>query len=165
MKILLITLSLASTCTFSQESNIDSIQQFFYDEKTDLTWTKCFFGQKWTTQDKCQGQPRKLTYEQARKITSDVWRTPTKKELMTLKWSNIEKYQPNSNHSKNPTSSITIWSIDKYADGSAWYMNFANDSINNIYGDYDFLSEKMHVILVHQGQPLLIPKKNITNSH
>lgn len=55
-----------------------------YDKVTNLTWSRCSFGQRWVKSKGCVGTVKQISFDQAYKFTNAQWRLPTRTELASL---------------------------------------------------------------------------------
>lgn len=141
------------------------------DEQTNLIWQRCSLGQTWTGKT-CDGEPVRVTWEQAVELEQDGWRLPTVDELYSLVHCTGERresirpdgqyveatdgqclgdfQQPTINKRVFPgTSKIWFWSSSPYEglDGYLWFVHFGSGHVGR--GD-DYYA--MHVRFVRDGE-------------
>jgi Protein of unknown function (DUF1566) len=82
-----------------------------YDKSTDLTWTRCSYGQQWTEDGGCSGSVKLLDWHSAvgLHLQEDAdWRLPERDELQSIVAPNCKK--PAINETVFPgTPSIQYW--------------------------------------------------------
>jgi hypothetical protein len=65
-----------------------------YDRSTDLTWTRCSYGQQWTEEGGCSGSVKLLDWHSAmgQPLKGDAdWRLPDRDELQSIVARNCKK--------------------------------------------------------------------------
>jgi hypothetical protein len=96
-----------------------------YDRSTDLTWTRCSYGQQ-RTEDGCSGSVKLLDWDSAMGLPSqgDVdWRLPQRDELQSIVAHNCKR--PAINETVFPgTPSIQYWTSTASGPSYAWVVFF-----------------------------------------
>lgn len=103
-----------------------------YDRKTDLTWQRCSYGQGWDEAvSRCTGQPRKLRFDEARKLEAVGWRVPKLDELVSI----VQRgSKPALDAQAFPDTPPTyFWATDNREDDTAWYVSFADGRTNHYF--------------------------------
>lgn len=54
------------------------------DQLTGRIWQRCSLGQKWDAKLGCVGVAKKVWFEEAKQLQSDIWRLPNPEELKSL---------------------------------------------------------------------------------
>lgn len=97
-----------------------------YDRSTDLTWTRCSYGQQWTEDGGCSGSARLLDWDSAMGLPSQGdanWRLPQRDELQSIVASNCKK--PAIDGTVFPgTPSIQYWTSTASGPSYAWVVFF-----------------------------------------
>jgi hypothetical protein len=97
-----------------------------YDRTTDLTWTRCSYGQQCTQDGGCSGSVKLLDWDSAMGLTSQGganWRLPQRDELQSIVASNCKK--PAINETVFPgTPSIQYWTSTASGPSYAWVVFF-----------------------------------------
>jgi hypothetical protein len=97
-----------------------------YDRSTDLTWTRCSYGQQWTEDGGCSGPVKLLDWDSATglHLQGDAnWRLPQRDELQSIVASNCKK--PAINETVFPgTPSIQYWTSTASGPSYAWVVFF-----------------------------------------
>ena len=97
-----------------------------YDKSTDLTWTRCSYGQQWTDDGGCSGSVKMLDWHSAMglHLQGDAdWRLPQRDELQTIVAQNCKK--PAINETVFPgTPSIQYWTSTASGPSYAWVVFF-----------------------------------------
>src|SRR5215831_9312382 len=97
-----------------------------YDKNTDLTWTRCSYGQQWTGADGCSGSAKLLDWDSAMRLhlQSDAnWRLPQRDELQSIVAPNCKR--PAINDMVFPgTPSIQYWTSTTNGPSYAWVVFF-----------------------------------------
>jgi hypothetical protein len=97
-----------------------------YDRSTDLTWTRCSYGQQWTEDVGCSGSVKLLDWHSAMglHLQRDAdWRLPQRDELQSIVASNCKK--PAINDMVFPgTPSIQYWTSTASGPSYAWVVFF-----------------------------------------
>ena len=126
------------------------------DQQTGLRWQRCSVGQVFQANNSCQGNPKKVNFMQAQKVSNftvqrgGFWRVPTKNELASLVDSTNEKIEIDT--LVVPDASVKnrfYWSCDLYADGAAWYADFVSGDVGFVSGDHASADDLLAVRLVH----------------
>ena len=97
-----------------------------YDKSTDLTWTRCSYGQQWTEGGGCSGPVKLLDWDSAMGLhpESDAnWRLPQRDELQSIVAPNCKR--PAINETVFPgTPSIQYWTSTVSGPSYAWVVFF-----------------------------------------
>jgi hypothetical protein len=97
-----------------------------YDKSTDLTWTRCSYGQQWTEAGGCSGSVKLLDWDSAMGLHlrgDAIWRLPQRDELQSIVASNCKK--PAVNETVFPgTPSIQYWTSTASGPSYAWVVFF-----------------------------------------
>jgi hypothetical protein len=97
-----------------------------YDRSTDLTWTRCSYGQRWTEDGGCSGSVKLLDWHSAMGLLlkGDAdWRLPDRDELQSIVARNCRK--PAINDTVFPgTPSIQYWTSTASGPSYAWVVFF-----------------------------------------
>jgi Protein of unknown function (DUF1566) len=97
-----------------------------YDKSTDLTWTRCSYGQQWTEDGGCSGSVKLLDWHSAvgLHLQEDAdWRLPERDELQSIVAPNCKK--PAINEKVFPgTPSIQYWTSTASGPSYAWVVFF-----------------------------------------
>jgi hypothetical protein len=97
-----------------------------YDKSTDLTWTRCSYGQQWTEDGGCSGSVKLLDWHSAvgLHLQEDAdWRLPERDELQSIVAPNCKK--PAINETVFPgTPSIQYWTSTASGPSYAWVVFF-----------------------------------------
>ena len=97
-----------------------------FDKSTDLTWTRCSYGQQWTEGGGCSGSVELLDWNTAMglHLKGDAnWRLPQREELQSIVASNCKK--PAINEKVFPgTPSIQYWTSTASGPSYAWVVFF-----------------------------------------
>jgi hypothetical protein len=97
-----------------------------YDKSTDLTWTRCSYGQQWTEDADCSGSVKLLDWDSAMRLhlQGDAdWRLPERDELQSIVAPNCKK--PAINETVFPrTPSIQYWTSTASGPSYAWVVFF-----------------------------------------
>ena len=97
-----------------------------YDRSTDLTWTRCSYGQQWTEDGACSGSVKLLDWHSAMglHLQRDAdWRLPQRDELQSIVAPNCKK--PAINDVVFPgTPSIQYWTSTASGPSYAWVVFF-----------------------------------------
>jgi len=97
-----------------------------YDRSTDLTWTRCSYGQKWTEADGCSGSVRLLDWDNAMGLHlqgDGNWRLPQRDELQSIVAPNCKR--PAINDMVFPgTPSVQYWTSTANGPSYAWVVFF-----------------------------------------
>lgn len=103
-----------------------------HDAKTDLTWQRCTLGQRWVGASlRCEGEPVRLTFDDARRLERDGWRVPTLDELLSLV---VAGRSPAIDEQVFPdTPPVYYWATDNRERDSAWYVLFENGRSNHYF--------------------------------
>jgi hypothetical protein len=103
-----------------------------HDRRTDLTWQRCTLGQRWSdAEGRCEGEPMRLTFDDAKRLERDGWRIPTLDELLSLV---VTGQTPTIDASAFPdTPPLYYWATDNRDLGSAWYVLFENGRSNHYF--------------------------------
>ncbi len=102
-----------------------------YDRKTDLTWQRCTYGQHWREVGECQGEPRRLTFDDANKLKLGGWRLPTLDELNSIV---VRGRKPSIDATLFPnTPPLYYWATDNRDNSFAWYVFFENGVANHYF--------------------------------
>jgi hypothetical protein len=129
----LVALSSHARAECDPAKSIESIASRFevhgdtvYDKSTDLTWTRCSYGQHWTGDGGCSGSLNLLDWSSAMALhspgTAD-WRLPQRDELQSIVAPNCKK--PAINDTVFPgTPSIQYWTSTASGPSYAWVVFF-----------------------------------------
>lgn len=103
-----------------------------HDRKTDLTWQRCTVGQRWSNSGgRCEGQPVRLAFDDAKRLERDGWRIPTLDELLSLV---VTGRTPSIDEQAFPdTPPVYYWATDNRDRDSAWYVLFENGRSNHYF--------------------------------
>jgi hypothetical protein len=97
-----------------------------YDKSTDLTWTRCSYGQQWTEDGGCSGSVKLLDWHSAMGLHlkgDGDWRLPDRDELQSIVARNCKK--PAINDTVFPgTPSIQYWTSTASGPSYAWVVFF-----------------------------------------
>ena len=97
-----------------------------YDKSTNLTWTRCSYGQQWTDGDGCSGSVKLLDWNSAMGLhwQGDAsWRLPERDELQSIVATNCKK--PAIDETVFPgTASIQYWTSTASGPSYAWVVFF-----------------------------------------
>jgi hypothetical protein len=97
-----------------------------YDTSTDLTWTRCSYGQQWTEAGGCSGSVKLLDWDSATglHLQGDAnWRLPQRDELQSIVAHNCKR--PAINEAVFPgTPSIQYWTSTASGPSYAWVVFF-----------------------------------------
>jgi hypothetical protein len=97
-----------------------------YDKSTDLTWTRCSYGQQWTEAGGCSGSVKLLDWDSAMglHLQGDAnWRLPQRDELLSIVAHNCKR--PAINEMVFPgTPSIQYWTSKTSGPSYAWVVFF-----------------------------------------
>jgi hypothetical protein len=97
-----------------------------YDNKTDLTWMRCSYGQAWSEGSGCSGDVTELAWDAAMalKVQGDgTWRVPQKEELESIVATNCKK--PAINEEVFPgTPWMRYWTSTASGPSHAWVVFF-----------------------------------------
>jgi len=97
-----------------------------YDKSTDLTWTRCSYGQQWTERDGCSGYVKLLDWNTALGLHwqgDERWRLPQRDELQSIVATNCKK--PAIDETVFPgTPSIQYWTSTASGPSYAWVVFF-----------------------------------------
>jgi hypothetical protein len=97
-----------------------------YDKSTDLTWTRCSYGQQWTEGGGCSGSVKQLDWDSAMGLHLEgdaSWRLPQRDELQSIVASNCKR--PAINETVFPgTPSIQYWTSTASGPSYAWVIFF-----------------------------------------
>src|ERR1700751_2431976 len=97
-----------------------------YDKSTDLTWTRCSYGQQWTEGSGCSGSVKLLDWDSAvgLHLQGDAnWRLPQRDELQSIVAQNCKR--PAINETVFPgTPSIQYWTSSASGPSYAWVVFF-----------------------------------------
>jgi len=97
-----------------------------YDKSTDLTWTRCSYGQQWTESGVCSGSVELLDWDRAMGLhwQGDAdWRLPERDELQSIVAPNCKKPAINETVFPN-TPSIQYWTSTASGPSYAWVVFF-----------------------------------------
>jgi hypothetical protein len=102
-----------------------------HDRQTDLTWQRCTYGMRWTANKDCQGEPRRLTFDAAKKLESGGWRLPTLDELNSIV---VRGRKPSIDETLFPnTPPLYFWATDNRDTTFSWYVLFENGVANHYF--------------------------------
>jgi len=103
-----------------------------YDRKTDLTWQRCVYGQRFDrTTGSCSGTPQKLTFDAAKLLEAQGWRVPRLDELVSLV---VRGPAPTIDASAFPDTPATyFWATDNRDLTAAWYVSFEDTRTNHYF--------------------------------
>jgi hypothetical protein len=103
-----------------------------YDTRTDLTWQRCPYGQRWQPgPDRCTGTAVRITFDDAKKLESQGWRMPRLDELVSIVVKgNTPAIDPLAFPDTPPTY---FWATDNRDLDSAWYVLFSDGRINHYF--------------------------------
>lgn len=97
-----------------------------YDKSTDLTWTRCSYGQQWTEDGGCSGSVKLLDWDSAMRLHlqgDGNWRLPQRDELQSIVAHNCKN--PAINETVFPgTPSIQYWTSTASGPSYAWVVFF-----------------------------------------
>jgi uncharacterized protein DUF1566 len=100
-----------------------------YDKRTDLTWTRCSYGQQWTEDGGCSGSVKLLDWHTAmglhlQDLQGDAnWRLPQRDELQSIVAHNCKR--PAINETVFPaTPGIQYWTSTASGPSYAWVVFF-----------------------------------------
>jgi hypothetical protein len=97
-----------------------------YDKSTDLTWTRCSYGQQWTDGGGCSGSVKLLDWDSAMglHLQGDAhWRLPERDELQSIVEPNCKR--PAIDETVFPgTPSIQYWTSTASGPSYAWVVFF-----------------------------------------
>jgi hypothetical protein len=97
-----------------------------YDKGTDLTWTRCSYGQQWTEDHGCSGSVKLLDWDSAMglHLQGDAnWRLPQRDELQSIVAHNCKR--PAIDETLFPgTPSIQYWTSTASGPAYAWVVFF-----------------------------------------
>ena len=97
-----------------------------YDKSTDLTWTRCSYGQQWTEGGGCFGAVKLLDWDSAMGLHLEGnanWRLPQRNELQSIVAPNCKR--PAINDTVFPgTASIQYWTSTANGPSYAWVVFF-----------------------------------------
>jgi len=97
-----------------------------YDKSTDLTWTRCSYGQHWSEGGGCSGSVKLLDWNDAMGLQlqgNANWRLPQRDELQSIVASNCRR--PAINETVFPgTPSIQYWTGTPSGPSYAWVVFF-----------------------------------------
>ena len=97
-----------------------------YDKTTDLTWTRCSYGQHWSEGGGCSGSVKLLDWDSAigLHLQGDAnWRLPQRDELQSIVAANCKR--PAINETAFPgTPSIQYWTSTASGPSYAWVVFF-----------------------------------------
>jgi len=97
-----------------------------YDKSTDLTWTRCSYGQQWTEGGGCSGSVKLLDWESAMGLRlpgNANWRLPQRDELQSIVAANCRR--PAIDETVFPgTPSIQYWTSTASGPSYAWVVFF-----------------------------------------
>jgi len=97
-----------------------------YDKSTDLTWTRCSYGQRWIEGGNCSGSVKLLDWDSAMGLhlqDDPNWRIPQRDELQSIVAPNCKK--PAINETMFPgTPSIQYWTSTASGPSYAWVVFF-----------------------------------------
>lgn len=130
MRPLILLLLLAAPPALAQR--LEPQGALVYDRKTDLTWQRCTYGQAWDdAAQRCAGQPRKLRFDDARKLEAGGWRVPRLDELVSL----VQRDRvPALDAQAFPDTPPTyFWATDNRDGDTAWYVSFNDGRTNHYY--------------------------------
>jgi hypothetical protein len=124
-----------------------------YDRVTNLTWSRCSFGQQWVQDKGCVGKVRQLSFDQAQKFSSNEWRLPTKDELSSL-IDRTKKYSPevvavdSIAFPDMDLNKLYYWTKTEEDNSFAWAVLFLETGIPSIL----YRSHHYAVRMVHTGR-------------
>ncbi len=102
-----------------------------YDRKTDLTWQRCTYGQRWTEGKGCAGESKRVTFDEAKALESAGWRVPTLDELKSIV---VKGVKPTIDAAAFPdTPPVYFWSTDNRDTSFSWYVLFENGLANHYF--------------------------------
>jgi len=97
-----------------------------YDKSSDLTWTRCSYGQQWTESGGCAGSVKLLDWDSAMGLhlqREGSWRLPQRDELQGIVASNCKR--PAIDETLFPgTPSIQYWTSTASGPSYAWVVFF-----------------------------------------
>ena len=144
--LLLCFLSSSEAETFANRFHL--VNGMAIDRQTNLIWARCSVGQTWD-KNTCKGKPKGFSFAAAQKLSTNIWRVPTKDELESLISNNGQVQNLDTNaFPKTAASNQLYWSSKQVDESSAWYADFTAGVVDKYYGDYSFLKEKFFVRLV-----------------
>ena len=107
-------------------SRFEAHGETVYDRSTDLTWTRCSYGQHWTEAGLCSGSVKLLDWDSAMglRLQGDAsWRLPQRDELQSIVAHNCKR--PAINETLFPgTPSIQYWTSTASGPSYAWVVFF-----------------------------------------
>jgi hypothetical protein len=126
-----------------------------YDQKTDLTWSRCSVGQHWQAGNGCVGVIKEFTFGDALKLADANWRVPDKDELATLiDYARLKRNQPPmidaAAFPDMDPAKLVYWSSTPDDAFHAWNVDFHNGGIH--YGDGGYRENPSAVRLVRSGK-------------
>jgi len=132
-----LTTSVGAACDPSQPTRTPTARYVIkdgavYDRKTDLTWQRCSFGQRWENDVGCVGVITQMTWDEAKANGVDGWRLPTRDELATLVSPTCK--QPAINEETFPDmdlGKLWYWTGSESGEYLAWLVNFADGHFAN----------------------------------
>jgi hypothetical protein len=103
-----------------------------YDRKTDLTWQRCVYGQRFDPATaSCSGLPQPLTFDAAKRLEGQGWRVPRLDELVSLV---ARSAVPAIDNAAFPGTPATyFWATDNRDLAAAWYVSFEDGRTNHYY--------------------------------
>ena len=135
--VLMFTLACANVPSASaeatiQEGRLAASGPLVYDPKTNLTWQRCALGQRWSPSgERCDGEPARITFDEAKTLESKGWRVPTLDELMSIV---MKDRMPTIDSQAFPdTFPVYFWATDNRDRSSAWYVLFENGRSNHYF--------------------------------
>lgn len=118
-----------------------------YDRKTDLTWQRCTYGQRWVRNKGCTGESKRITFDEAKALERDGWRVPTLDELKSIV---VKGVKPTIDTAAFPdTPPVYFWSTDNRDTSFSWYVLFENGVANHYFPPR---TNKDRVRLVRSGR-------------
>jgi Protein of unknown function (DUF1566) len=97
-----------------------------YDKRTDLTWMRCSYGQRWIEGSGCSGSVKLLDWDSAMGLQSQgglAWRLPERDELQSIVAHNCKR--PAINETVFPgTESVQYWTSTSSGPSYAWIVFF-----------------------------------------
>jgi hypothetical protein len=93
------------------------------DRKTGLTWQRCSVGQKWAGARGCEGQPKKLRWNEIVWEARDGWRIPTQQELVAIQAKGCSGAAIDAAVFPNTPRNM-FWSSTVYDDGNPGFAYF-----------------------------------------
>jgi len=103
-----------------------------YDRKTDLTWQRCSYGQRWDAATaRCSGEALRLGFDEAKRLERDGWRVPRLDELVSIM---VRGAVPVIDNEAFPDTPATyFWATDNRDAGASWYVSFEDGRTNHYY--------------------------------